>query len=127
MKFIFIILSFLGVIVPLLIAVAFLTLAERKVLAAIQRRKGPNVVGFQGLLQPLADGAKLILKETILPSTSNKFIFILAPMAYFFTKSIKLVSNPFWRRNRCGFEYCPFVFICGVFFRCIRDYYFWMG
>jgi len=95
MKILFIILTFLGVIVPLLIAVAFLTLAERKVLAAIQRRKGPNVVGFQGLLQPLADGAKLILKETILPSTANKFIFILAPMLTFLLSLSSWAVIPF--------------------------------
>jgi len=53
----------LGLIVPLLIAVAYLTLAERKVMASMQRRKGPNVVGFFGLLQPLADGLKLLIKS----------------------------------------------------------------
>ena len=56
------ILQILGLIVPILISVAFLTLAERKVMASIQRRKGPNVVGFFGILQPLADGLKLLLK-----------------------------------------------------------------
>jgi NADH:ubiquinone oxidoreductase subunit H len=57
--------------VPLLIAVAYVTLAERKVLGAIQIRKGPNVVGLYGLLQPLTDGVKLFAKETIIPSHSN--------------------------------------------------------
>lgn len=74
--------SFL-VIVPLLIAVAYMTLAERKVMAAMQRRKGPNVVGVFGLLQPLADGLKLFVKETILPSSANLSIFILAPVLTF--------------------------------------------
>ncbi len=63
-------------VVPLLIAVAYLTYAERKVIGAMQLRKGPNVVGPFGLLQPFADGLKLFLKETILPSNSNKLIFL---------------------------------------------------
>ena len=62
--------------VPVLIGVAFLTLIERKVLAAMQKRVGPNVVGFLGILQPIADAAKLILKEFVLPLSSNKFIFV---------------------------------------------------
>nr|YP_011017693.1 NADH dehydrogenase subunit 1 [Dasysiphonia japonica]WQF69516.1 NADH dehydrogenase subunit 1 [Dasysiphonia japonica] len=84
MYFIYIILKIIVIIIPLLISVAYLTLAERKVMAAIQRRKGPNVVGIFGLLQPLADGLKLFIKETILPSSSNLSIFILAPILTFF-------------------------------------------
>jgi len=78
-----IILYFLSLIIPLLISVAYFTLIERQVLAAIQRRQGPNIVGFYGLLQPLADGLKLFLKETILPKSSNLIIFILAPVFTF--------------------------------------------
>ena len=74
---------FLSLILPLLIAVAYFTLIERQILAAIQRRQGPNVVGFFGLLQPLADGLKLFLKETVLPKSSNIIIFILAPVFTF--------------------------------------------
>lgn len=63
-----------------LISVAYYTLAERKIMAAIQRRRGPNVVGIWGLLQPLADGLKALLKEVIIPRKSNKFIFLGAPL-----------------------------------------------
>jgi len=71
------------VVVPLLISVAYFTLAERKILGAIQRRRGPNVVGTFGLLQPLSDGFKLLVKETVLPSSSNKLIFVLSPIITF--------------------------------------------
>jgi len=68
------------IVVPLLIGLAYLTLAERKTLASMQLRKGPNVVGIYGLLQPLADGVKLFAKETILPTHSNLAVFIIAPV-----------------------------------------------
>lgn len=69
--------------VPLLISMAMLTYAERKVIAAMQLRKGPNVVGPFGLLQPFADGLKLFLKETIIPTKANRVMFLLAPMITF--------------------------------------------
>nr|YP_011017838.1 NADH dehydrogenase subunit 1 [Pseudoceramium tenerrimum]YP_011017851.1 NADH dehydrogenase subunit 1 [Pseudoceramium tenerrimum]WQF69714.1 NADH dehydrogenase subunit 1 [Pseudoceramium tenerrimum]WQF69727.1 NADH dehydrogenase subunit 1 [Pseudoceramium tenerrimum]WQF69750.1 NADH dehydrogenase subunit 1 [Pseudoceramium tenerrimum]WQF69763.1 NADH dehydrogenase subunit 1 [Pseudoceramium tenerrimum] len=81
--FIYTLLKIICIIIPLLIAIAYMTLAERKVMAAIQRRKGPNVVGIFGLLQPLADGLKLFVKETILPSSANLNIFILSPILTF--------------------------------------------
>ncbi len=71
------------IILPVLIAVAYFTLAERKILGAIQRRRGPNVIGLFGLLQPLSDGLKLFTKETILPSNSNKFLFLVSPALTF--------------------------------------------
>lgn len=67
-------------IILLLVAVAYFTIAERKVMASIQRRKGPNVVGIWGLLQPAADGAKLIFKELLIPTRSDSYIFIAAPI-----------------------------------------------
>ena len=66
----------ISIIVPVLLAVAFMTIIERKQLAAHQRRVGPNTVGYYGVLQPFADALKLILKETVIPSQSNKVIFI---------------------------------------------------
>lgn len=68
------------IVVPLLVAIAYLTLAERKVLGYIQCRKGPNVEGVYGLLQPLADGLKLFLKEIVLPNQVNIYIYIAAPI-----------------------------------------------
>nr|YP_010925001.1 NADH dehydrogenase subunit 1 [Trimma macrophthalmum]WKD79680.1 NADH dehydrogenase subunit 1 [Trimma macrophthalmum] len=70
----------LAYIIPILLAVAFLTLVERKVLGYMQLRKGPNVVGPYGLLQPIADGIKLFIKEPVYPSTSSPFLFLAAPV-----------------------------------------------
>jgi len=90
-----IILKILAIIVPLLIAVAYLTLAERKILSAIQIRKGPNIIGFYGILQPLADGLKLLLKETILPNRANLIIFLIAPVITFSLSLVAWAVIPF--------------------------------
>ena len=73
----------LALLVPVLLAVAYLTLAERKVLAAMQLRRGPNVVGPFGLFQPFADAIKAVMKETIVPSGANRLLFMFAPMLTF--------------------------------------------
>src|SRR6185437_5893697 len=85
----------LVIVVPLLLAVAYLTYAERKVLAAAQLRKGPNVVGAFGLLQPLADGAKLLFKETVIPSGANRVVFVAAPILTFVLSLIAWAVIPF--------------------------------
>lgn len=94
-RFFFFLFQSLGLIVPLLLAVAFLTLAERKVIASIQRRKGPNVVGFFGILQPLCDGLKLLIKEPVLPNSANLVIFIGAPILTFILALLAWACIPF--------------------------------
>jgi NADH-quinone oxidoreductase subunit H len=90
-----IILKILAIVVPLLIAIAYVTLAERKVLGSIQIRKGPNVVGVFGLLQPLADGIKLFAKETILPTHANLIIYLIAPILGFILSLIAWAVIPY--------------------------------
>ena len=85
----------LSIVLPLLISVAYFTLAERKIMGAMQRRKGPNVVGTFGLLQPLADGFKLLIKETVIPSNANTVVFILAPIITFLLSLLGWAVIPF--------------------------------
>jgi NADH-quinone oxidoreductase subunit H len=89
------ILKILSIIVPLLISVAYFTIAERKIMGAMQRRRGPNVVGFIGLMQPFADGLKLFVKETTLPTSANSGIFLLAPSLTFTLSLIAWAVVPF--------------------------------
>jgi len=95
LPFIIIVLKIIALVIPLLITVAYLTYAERKVIAAMQKRKGPNVVGYFGLLQPFADAIKLMNKEVIIPLKANKFLFILAPMVTFAVALIGWAVIPF--------------------------------
>lgn len=93
------ILSPLILIIFLLVAVAFFTLSERKGMASIQRRLGPNVVGFWGLLQPLADGLKLILKEIVIPRKANNKLFFFSPFLTFVTSLLGWSVIPFGNGN----------------------------
>jgi NADH:ubiquinone oxidoreductase subunit H len=87
-------------IVPILGSTAFFIVAERKIMGAIQRRKGPNVVGFLGLLQPVADGLKLITKELIIPEKANYFFFLASPMLILWLSLIGWAFIPF-NFNNC--------------------------
>jgi NADH-quinone oxidoreductase subunit H len=117
---IYTILKILILVLPLLIAVAYFTLAERKILASIQRRRGPNVVGTFGLLQPLADGLKLFVKETILPSNADIILFILAPILTFFLSLLSWVIIPlgfgmFYTELNIGILYLLAISSLGVY------------
>ena len=86
---------FILFLVFVLLTIALTTLVERKVMASIQRRRGPNIVGIFGFLQPIADGLKLFIKEIILPSNANLFIFLFAPVFTFFCSIMLWVVIPF--------------------------------
>lgn len=92
---IYIVAKILLITLPLLLCVAYLTYAERRVIGLMQMRRGPNVVGPFGLLQPIADAVKLMFKEVIVPTPANKVVFILAPMITFILSLIGWAVIPF--------------------------------
>lgn len=89
-----IVLQIVALVIPLLLAVAYLTYAERRVIGAMQLRRGPNTVGLFGLLQPIADGLKLLHKETIVPRSANPFLFSLAPIFTFMLSLMAWAAIP---------------------------------
>lgn len=95
LKILYLLLEVLVVILPVLLAIAFMTIIERKQLAVHQRRVGPNTVGYFGVLQPFADALKLIIKEPVIPSQSNKVLFYLAPVITLFFSLLGWAVIPF--------------------------------
>lgn len=83
------------ILIPIILSIALLTLAERKIMGSIQRRIGPNVVGIYGLIQPISDGIKLVLKEAILPVKTNKILFTVAPLLTFLISLLLWLVIPF--------------------------------
>jgi NADH-quinone oxidoreductase subunit H len=94
----------LGLVIFLLINIAFATLAERKIMASIQRRTGPNVVGFLGFLQPFADGLKAILKEPIIPRNANFLLFLVAPNLVLFLSLVVWIFVPLTFQSYTNFS-----------------------
>ena len=86
--------SILLVMISVVLSVALLTLAERKIMASLQRRSGPNVVGFLGILQPFADGIKLVVKENVVPLESSNFLFLLMPFLAFYLALVNWLVLP---------------------------------
>ncbi len=96
---VWIVIQILMFLVPILIGVAYLTYAERKIISAMQMRIGPNVIGWFGLLQPFADALKLLTKETVLPTGASPVVFFLAPMITFSLAMLAwavIPVNPGW-------------------------------
>ena len=118
----------LFLLVPVLVSVAMIVWLDRRIWAFVQKRQGPNVVGPFGLLQSLADALKYIFKEVIIPSSSNKVIFILAPIITMTLALISWAVIPFsatqvLSRYKCWYS----LFICSFIIRCLWNYYGWLG
>jgi len=108
------IISYLIVIIPILLSVAIFTLFERKIIGYIQRRKGPNLVGFIGILQPLADGLKLMIKEPVIPLNSNKLMYISAPIITLLLSLVNWILIPFDKHVVICDLNIGFLFILGI-------------
>ena len=102
-------LEILGIAVAVALSVAYITYVERRVIGFMQVRKGCNRVGFAGLLQPIADGLKLFLKETIIPTTANKFLFVAAPVMAMVPAFIAFAAIPFGETTLFGLWETPHV------------------
>lgn len=114
LNIIILILDYLIVIIPLLLSVAVFTLFERKVIGHIQKRKGPNLVGFLGILQPLADGLKLMIKEPIIPINANKLMYISAPIITLLLSLVNWILIPFDKSVVICDLNVGFLFILGI-------------
>ena len=118
----------LFLLVPVLVSVAMIVWLDRRVWAFVQKRQGPNVVGPFGLLQSLADALKYIFKEIIIPASSNKVIFILAPIITMTLALIAWAVIPFSETHvLANINVGNFIYFCSFIIRCLWNYYGWMG